>query len=118
MRPVPLRSPVAAAGTSDPFMSKGPLARERRRISDTRVLCVAMVRTLGTLLSVELDTTARPVHDRARVPSPCDGARRLSRSELEESAMVVMIARKGEAEKKKSRQRCRDETNGLGMAPR
>ena len=37
------------------------------RISDTRVRWVPAVTMLGTMLSVEHDMAARPVHDRTRV---------------------------------------------------
>jgi hypothetical protein len=51
-----------------------------------------MVLNFGTRLSVEHDTTARPVHDRARERPPCDGARLVSRTTLEGLAVVTMIA--------------------------
>lgn len=62
-------------GTGDPFAEGKRPARAVERISDTRVLCVATVSTLGTMLSVDEDTTARPVHERPHARSPCIGAR-------------------------------------------
>ena len=85
-----MRRAVAVAGTTDALTSKESVARECRRISDTRVLCVAMMKTFGTWLSVEHDTTARPVQDRTRALPSCDGAWRVSLIPLEGLATVTM----------------------------
>ena len=85
---------MAETGTNTPFAVKEWLVRRSRRISETRVLWVATVLNLGTMLSVEHDTTARPVHDRARARPPSHGGRMLSRARVEGLASVTTICLK------------------------